>query len=71
MAGGIKPGFDYGKTDDFCYNILEGDAHVRDVSATILYQMGIDHDSLTYPYQGLEQRATGVEDAHVIDDIVA
>ena len=70
-GGGIKAGFEYGRTDDFCYNILENPAHVRDVNATILHQLGIDHNRLTYPFQGLEQRPTGVEEAHVMYDILA
>ncbi len=71
LAGaGIKPGFEYGKTDDHCYNIVENPVHIRDLNATILHQLGIDHDRFTYPYQGLDQRMTGVEEAHVVHDIL-
>ena len=73
MAGaGIKRGFEYGVTDDHSYNILENPAHIRDLNATILHQLGIDHKKLTYKYQGLAQRLTGVEEeAHVIRGILA
>ncbi len=70
-GGGIQGGVEYGKTDEYCYNILENPVHIRDVNATILHQMGIDHNRLTFKYQGLEQRITGVEPAHVVTDILA
>jgi uncharacterized protein (DUF1501 family) len=70
-GGGIRAGFEYGKTDEFCYNILDNPVHVRDVNATILNLMGIDHNELTYPYQGLQQRPTGVNDAYVVDGVLA
>ena len=70
MAGaGIRGGMVYGETDDFSYNIVRDPMHIHDLNATILYQLGIDHSRLTYPYQGLDQRLTGVEPARVIKDI--
>ena len=45
--------------------------HIRDLNATILDRMGIDHEKLTFRYQGLDQRLTGVEEAKVIRDIIA
>ncbi|MDA7664428.1 DUF1501 domain-containing protein, partial [Akkermansiaceae bacterium] len=61
MAGaGVKRGFEYGKTDDHSYNIVENPVHIRDMNATILHQLGIDHNKLTFKYQGLDQRLTGV-----------
>jgi hypothetical protein len=72
MAGaGVKRGFEYGKTDDHSYNIVENPVHIRDMNATILHQLGIDHNKLTFKYQGLDQRLTGVEEAHVVKDILA
>ena len=72
MAGaGIKQGFDYGQTDDYSYNIIKDPVHIRDLNATILDRMGIDHEKLTFRYQGLDQRLTGVEEAKVIRDIIA
>jgi uncharacterized protein (DUF1501 family) len=70
-GGGVKRGFEYGKTDDFCYNIVENPVHIRDMNATILHQLGIDHNRLTFKYQGLEQRLTGVEPARVVKEILA
>ena len=72
MAGaGIKRGYEHGKTDDHCYNILEDPVHIRDLNATILNQLGIHHEKLTFRYQGLDQRLTGVEEARVVKEILA
>ena len=70
-GGGIKGGIVYGETDNFSYNITENPVHIRDLNATILHQLGIDHERLTFPYQGLDQRLTGVEKAHVVQDILS
>jgi len=70
-GGGVKPGFEYGKTDDFSYNILEGPVHIRDLNATLLHQLGIDHERLTVKFRGLDHKLTGVEEAHVIHDVLA
>jgi uncharacterized protein (DUF1501 family) len=69
-GGGIKPGFEYGKTDDFCYNIAENPVHLHDLHATILHCLGIDHERFTYRFRGLDTRLTGVEKAHVVKDIL-
>lgn len=69
-GGGIKGGMTYGKTDEYSYNIVENPVHVRDFNATILHQLGIDHTRLIYPFQGLDQKLTGVEEAHVIKKIL-
>lgn len=71
MAGaGIKRGFEFGKTDDYCYNIVENPVHIRDMNATILNQLGIDHNRLTFRYQGLDQKLTGAEPAAVVQDLL-
>ena len=70
-GGGIKPGTVYGKTDEMSYNIAENPVHIRDLHATLLHQLGIDHEKLAFKYQGLDQRLTGVEPAHVVQDILA
>ena len=70
-GGGIKPGMTYGKTDDFCYNIAENPVHINDLNATILNQLGIDHNRLTYKFQGLDFKLTGVEGAKVVKDLLA
>lgn len=72
LAGaGIQGGLSYGETDDFCYNVVKDPVHVRDLHATMLHQLGVDHNQLTYPFQGLNQRLTGVEEARVIHDILS
>lgn len=71
LAGaGIRQGFEFGKTDDYSYNILEDPVHIRDLNATILHQLGIDHNRLTFRHQGLDQRLTGVEPARVVSEIL-
>lgn len=68
-GGGIKPGISYGRTDDYCYNIEENPVHVHDFHATILHCLGIDHERLTYRFQGRDFRLTDVH-GHVVDDIL-
>jgi hypothetical protein len=70
-GGGIKGGVTYGATDDLGYHAVENPVHVRDLHATLLHQLGIDHDRLTYRFQGLDFRLTGVEKARVIGEILA
>lgn len=70
-GGGIKSGVVHGETDDFSYNIVKDPVHVRDLNATILHQLGLDHNRLSYPHNGLDARLTGVEEAHVIKGILA
>ena len=71
MAGaGIKPGMSYGKTDDFSYNVAENPVHVRDLHATVMQQLGLDHERFTYRFQGLDFRLTGVEKARVINELL-
>lgn len=70
-GGGVKSGITYGETDDFSYNITENPVHLNDLNATILHCMGIDDRRFTYPFQGLEQRLTGVEHAKVVKEILA
>jgi hypothetical protein len=59
-GGGIKPGITYGATDDFSFNIVENPVHVHDLQATILNCLGIDHERLTYRFQGRHYRLTDV-----------
>ena len=59
-GGGFKPGFSYGSTDDFSYNVATDPVHVHDLQATILHQLGIDHERLTYKFQGRRFRLTDV-----------
>jgi len=59
-GGGIQRGLTIGKTDDYCYNIVEDPVHVHDLQATILHCLGIDHLKLTYKFQGRYFRLTDV-----------
>ena len=70
-GGGIQGGMQYGQTDEFSYNIVDKPVHVRDLHATMLNQLGIDHHRLTFPFQGLDQKLTGVKPAKVVKDILA
>lgn len=69
-GGGVKPGLVYGATDEFGYNIAENPVHVHDLQATILRQLGIDHEKLTYKHQGRYYRLTDVH-GKVVKDILA
>ncbi len=62
MAGGGRssPGMTFGATDEFGYNVVENPVHVHDLQATILQQLGIDHEKLTYKHQGRYYRLTDV-----------
>lgn len=59
-GGGIKPGLQHGATDDFCFNIARDPVHVHDLNATLLHQLGVDHERLTYRFQGRDYRLTDV-----------
>ena len=69
-GGGIKSGISYGETDELGYNATENIVHVRDLHATMLHLLGIDHNRLVVKFQGLDMRLTGVEEAHVIKDVL-
>ncbi|MEO1526961.1 MAG: DUF1501 domain-containing protein, partial [Planctomycetota bacterium] len=68
-GGGIKPGVTYGATDEFGYNVVEKPVHIHDLQATILHQLGIDHERLTFKYQGRQFRLTDVH-GHVLHDMI-
>lgn len=70
-GGGIKGGTSYGNTDELGYSAVDNPVHVRDLHATILHQLGIDHERLSIRFQGLDVRLTGVEEAHVVKEILA
>ncbi len=70
-GGGIKGGASYGETDEFGYNAVRDIVRIRDLHATILYLMGIDHERLSVKVQGLDWRLTGVEQSRVLKDIIA
>lgn len=69
-GGGIKGGITYGETDDFSYNVKHDSFPIRDLHATLLHQLGIDHNKLSFKFQGLDQKLTGVMQAKVLKDIL-
>jgi len=70
-GGAVQGGMSYGNTDELGYAAVENPVHVRDFHATMLKLFGIDHTKLTYKFQGLDFKLTGVEEAHVIDEILS
>jgi len=69
-GGGIRPGMVYGETDELGYNIVQNPVHVHDFQATVLHQMGLDHEKLTYKFQGRRYRLTDLYGS-VVKDIIA
>jgi hypothetical protein len=69
-GGGIKPGFEYGKTDELGFGVVDEKIHVHDLQATILHQLGIDHTRLTYRFQGRDYRLTDVH-GKVVHEILS
>jgi len=70
-GGGVKSGLSYGETDEMSFNITRDPVHIRDLHATILHALGIEHERLSFKFQGLDQRLTGVEPAKVVKEIFA
>jgi hypothetical protein len=69
-GGGIRGGITFGATDELGYNAVDNVVHVRDLHATMLHLLGIDHTRLSVKYQGLDIRLTGVEPARVVREIL-
>jgi hypothetical protein len=69
-GGGVKGGVSYGETDEMGYRAVVDPVHVRDLHATMLHTLGVDHTRLTYRHQGLDMRLTGVEPARVVREIL-
>jgi hypothetical protein len=69
-GGGFKPGISFGATDDFGYNIVDNPVHVHDLQATLFHQLGIDHEKLTFKYQGRHYRLTDVS-GRVVTEVLA
>ncbi len=70
-GGGIQGGVTHGETDEFGYNIVRDPVHIRDLNATILHLLGIDHERFTVKYRGLDERLTGVHKARVVKEVLA
>ncbi|MCS7465336.1 DUF1501 domain-containing protein [Stieleria sp. ICT_E10.1] len=69
-GGGIRPGMTYGATDELGYQISESPVHLRDFHATMQHLLGIDHRKMVFPFQGLDQKLTGVKPARVVEEIL-
>lgn len=69
-GGGVRGGISHGQTDELGYHAVENVVHVRDLHATMLHLLGIDHMRFTYPFQGLDFRLTGVEKARVVKELL-
>ncbi|MEM9411714.1 MAG: DUF1501 domain-containing protein, partial [Planctomycetota bacterium] len=69
-GGGVKPGMVYGATDELGYQSVENVVTVHDLHATILHLFGIDHKIFSERFQGLDLKLTGVEECHVVKDIL-
>jgi hypothetical protein len=69
-GGGMKPGSSYGATDDFSYNIAANPVSVHDLHATLLHQLGVDHERMTFKFQGRDYRLTDIE-GKVVQDLLA
>jgi hypothetical protein len=71
-GGGIEGGVTHGETDDFAYNIVRDPVHIRDLNATILHLLGIDHERFTVKHRGLDERLTGVQEkSRVVREIIS
>lgn len=69
-GGGVRAGTSFGSTDELGYNAVDDVVHVRDLHATMLHMLGINHMQFSVPYQGLDMRLTGVEPARVLHDVL-
>lgn len=70
-GGGIRRGLTHGSTDEFGFNVAENPVELRDLHATILHLLGIDHSRFSYHHQGLDFRLTGVEPARVVHELLS
>ena len=70
-GGGMKPGMSYGETDELGYSAIKDVVNVRDLHATMLHQLGIQHDAFSIKFQGLDAKLAGVEPSKVIKEILS
>jgi hypothetical protein len=69
-GGGVRGGMVYGQTDDYGYNIVSNPVHIHDLNATVLHCLGMDHQRLTYRYQGRDFRLTDIH-GNVVEEVLA
>ncbi|MFM7749013.1 MAG: DUF1501 domain-containing protein, partial [Opitutaceae bacterium] len=67
---GVKHGISYGASDEFGFNAVENKVHVHDFQATVLHLLGVDHERLTFKFQGRNYRLTDVH-GHVVKGVLA
>jgi hypothetical protein len=70
-GGGFNGGTILGETDDFSYNIVKDPVHIRDFHATVLNQLGFDHEQFSFKHQGLDQKLTGVLPARIVREVLS
>ncbi|MCA9082826.1 MAG: DUF1501 domain-containing protein, partial [Planctomycetaceae bacterium] len=70
-GGGVKGGISYGETDPVGYSAAIDPVQLRDLHATVLHLLGLDHQRLSIPFQGLDQKLIGVKPTRVIQEIIA
>ncbi|HEX6960563.1 MAG TPA: DUF1501 domain-containing protein, partial [Lacipirellula sp.] len=70
-GGGMNAGHIHGETDDFSYNVVKDPLPIRDLHATVLKQLGFDHERFTFKHQGLDQKLTGVLPARIVPELIA
>jgi arylsulfatase A-like enzyme len=70
-GGGVKRGLTHGTTDEFGYHVAQNVVHVRDLHATILHLLGIDHSRFKFKYKGLDLGLTGVEQTRVVKELLS
>jgi hypothetical protein len=69
-GGGVKGGTSYGETDDYCYNVVKDPVHIHDFNATVLHALGVDHERLTFRFQGRDYRLTDIH-GNVVRGVLA
>ncbi len=69
-GGGVRAGFGYGETDEIGFSVARDPVSWRDFHATMLHLLGLDHHHLTYPFQGLDQKLTGVQSCRVVEELI-
>jgi uncharacterized protein (DUF1501 family) len=69
-GGGVKAGLTFGETDEYSYNVVDSPVHIHDLQATLLHQLGIDHEKLTFKHQGRNYRLTDIS-GRVVTEVLS
>jgi hypothetical protein len=70
-GGGVNAGTVYGETCEFSYNVIKDPLPIRNLHATVLQQLGFDHERFTVKHQGLDHKLTGVLPSRVVPELIA